>query len=202
MYTFFSHSTARTQKLKEIQKVLNEPELKLKRATDTRWLSHEGAVDALRKSYVAVKQTFEQEAAEGDATAHGLAMAMSKPSFLYLVLFFSDVLTLIGNMSRCFQLETLNLLHVNHLVSDALASLRLLLENPFSGGFMVGKLDEALASNEINDDLDRDTFSLKQYLNVLIENISNRFPQIKQLTLLGYLDPRNSSEATFFNNYK
>ena len=34
---------------------------------------------------------------------------------------------------------------------------------------------------------------------VIIENIPNRFPQIEQLTLLGYLDPRNSNEATFFN---
>lgn len=117
---------------------------------------------------------------------------MSKPSFLYLLLFFSDVLTIVGNLSRCFQLETLNLLHVSHLVSDALASLRSLLHDPFSGGFMLGKLDAALASNEINDDLDRQKFSLslKQYLKVIIENISNRFSQIEQLTLLGYLDPR------------
>ena len=87
MYTFFSHSTARSQKLMEIQKVLNEPKLKLKRAIDTRWLSHESAINAIRRSYVAVKQTFEQEAVEGDATANGLAIEMSEPSFLYSLIF-------------------------------------------------------------------------------------------------------------------
>ena len=92
VYKFFSYSTARSQKRKDIQKLLNEPELKLKRATDTRWLSHESAIDALRRSYAPVKQTFEQEAVEGDATAQGLAIEMSKPSFVYLLLFFSDVL--------------------------------------------------------------------------------------------------------------
>ena len=49
-----------------MQKVLKESQLKLQRATETCWLSHKPAVDALRRSYRAVKPVLEQEAIEGD----------------------------------------------------------------------------------------------------------------------------------------
>ena len=49
--------------LKEMEKVLNMPAIKLKQPTETRWLSHEQAVHSLRKCLCAIK------ANEGDATA-------------------------------------------------------------------------------------------------------------------------------------
>ena len=49
-----------------MQKVLKESQLKLQRATETSWLSHQSAVDALRRSYRAVKPVLDQEAIEGD----------------------------------------------------------------------------------------------------------------------------------------
>ena len=52
--------------------------MKLQRATETRWLSHQSAVDALRRSYQAVKSALELEAIEGDATALGLSLELSK----------------------------------------------------------------------------------------------------------------------------
>ncbi len=57
IYTFFSKSTTQAAGLCEMQKVMNEPKLKLKRAAETRWLSHESTVDALRRSVKAVKAT-------------------------------------------------------------------------------------------------------------------------------------------------
>lgn len=51
---------------------MNKPKLKMKRATETRWLSHESAVDALRQCLKAVKAILEKETCEGDATAIGL----------------------------------------------------------------------------------------------------------------------------------
>ena len=35
-----------------------------------------------------------------------------------------------------------------------------------------------------------------QYINAVIDNINNCFPQVHTLTLLGYIDPRNVSKAT------
>ena len=71
IYTFFSKSAVQTAKLKEIQTVLNEPHLKLQRATDTRWLSHQNAVEALRKVLRPLHMLLEQEAADGVWIAQG-----------------------------------------------------------------------------------------------------------------------------------
>ena len=58
-YTFFSRSSVRTAELQEMQTVLEEPHLKLQRPTETRWLSHQNAIDALRRSFKAVHATLE-----------------------------------------------------------------------------------------------------------------------------------------------
>ena len=69
-YTFSSRSSVRTAELQEMQTVLEEPHLKLQRPTETRWLSHQNVIDALRRSFKAVHTTLEQEAADGEATAY------------------------------------------------------------------------------------------------------------------------------------
>ena len=70
------------QHLKEIEKAINDPQLKMLRATETRWLSHQNAIDALRRSIVSVKIVLEQESALGNATALGLSIHLKKPTFI------------------------------------------------------------------------------------------------------------------------
>ena len=90
-------------KLKEIQTVLNEAQLKLQRATDTR--SHQNAVEPLRKVFRPLHMMLEQEAADGEALGYGLHKEIEKPSFIANLLFLSNVLTVLGNLSRTFQLS-------------------------------------------------------------------------------------------------
>lgn len=118
-YTIFSRSTVHTQHLREIEKAINDPLLKMTRATDTRWLSHQKAVDALRQSLVSV---MEQEAASGNAIALGLSLHLKKSTFVATLLALSDVLAVLGNLSRCFQSNSLNLLSVENLHSDCKAA--------------------------------------------------------------------------------
>ena len=96
IYSFFSRSTVHTQHLKEVEKGMNDPQLKLTRATETRWLSHQNAVDALRRSIVSVKLLMEQEAETGNAVALGLSIQLKKPAFIATLLVLSDVLSLLG----------------------------------------------------------------------------------------------------------
>ena len=57
-----------------VQDLLEMPQLKLVKAVDTRWLSHDRAVSVLRRTYDAVVISLEREATERhDATAAGLA---------------------------------------------------------------------------------------------------------------------------------
>ena len=87
---------------------MNEPQIKLQHPTDTRWLSYQNAVDSLRKCLAAVVATLEKEACEEDATACGLVTEICKPQFTATLLLLS-VLAILGNLSRTFQLASLNL---------------------------------------------------------------------------------------------
>ena len=48
LWKFFHYSPKRAESLKEIQKVLDLPELKIVKPSDTRWLAHERCVKAVK----------------------------------------------------------------------------------------------------------------------------------------------------------
>lgn len=50
----FFHSPKRTQSLKDVQSVLDLPELKVLKPSDTRWLAHERCVKGVKASYGAI----------------------------------------------------------------------------------------------------------------------------------------------------
>ncbi len=51
---FFHYFLKRAESLKEIQKVLDLPELKIVKPPDTRWLAHERCVKAVKASYSSI----------------------------------------------------------------------------------------------------------------------------------------------------
>ena len=197
IYSFFSRSTVHTSQLREIEKAINDPQLKMTRATETRWLSHQMAVDALRRSIKAVKLVMEQEAATGNATALGLSLYLQKPTFIATMLVLSDILSILGNLSRCFQSKSLNLLSVEDLVRDCKSALGELKEFPLQGGY-ARELNDVLVSMQISETLQADSFvqQMQSYIGKLIDNLEHRFPQLHLISLFGYLDPRNVHLAT------
>ena len=54
LWKFFHYSPKRAESLKEIQKVLDLPQLKTVKLPDTRWLSHECFVKAVKASYSSI----------------------------------------------------------------------------------------------------------------------------------------------------
>ncbi len=124
-------------------------------------------------------------------------MELAKPTFVAALHLLSDVLAILGNLSRTIQIEGLNLITVEQLVTSSLAALSELEADPFQGGYM-STLPEVLTSLEISQPLDRERFikEAQLYITELINNIKNRFPQVHLLTCLGYFDPRNVDKAT------
>jgi hypothetical protein len=89
------------------QKVLNEPQLKLKQAKDVRWLTHCNAVEALRKSYKSVVFSLSREASERScATAAGLHTFVTKYFFIARIQMMSDILPHLNILSKLFQVIT------------------------------------------------------------------------------------------------
>ena len=51
---FFHYSPKRCVSLKEVHAVLEIPELKIVKPSDTRWLAHEKCVCTMKKCYIAI----------------------------------------------------------------------------------------------------------------------------------------------------
>ena len=54
LWKFFHYSPKHAESLKEIQKVLDLPELKIVKQSDTHWLAHERCVKAVKTSYSSI----------------------------------------------------------------------------------------------------------------------------------------------------
>ena len=54
LWKFFYYSPKRAQSMNEVQKVLDFPELKIIKLSDSHWLTHERCVRAVKASYSAI----------------------------------------------------------------------------------------------------------------------------------------------------
>ena len=54
LWKFVHYSPKRAKCLKEVQRVLNMPELKVIKPSDTSWLAHERCVKAVKENYIAI----------------------------------------------------------------------------------------------------------------------------------------------------
>ena len=124
------------------------------RATETHWLSHQNAVDGLRRSIMSVKLLMEQEATAGNAVALGFSLHFKRPSFIATLLILSDVLAVLGNLSRCFQSNIPNL---QDLIRDCKSALDELKDHPLQGGYS-RDLDNLLKTLGISEALEEHTF--------------------------------------------
>ena len=79
LWKYLHYSPKREESLKEIQHVLNLPEMKVIKPPDTRWLTHEWWVQAVKVSYNALVATFDNNYQNFHAPeALGLYKALSK----------------------------------------------------------------------------------------------------------------------------
>ena len=81
LWKFFHYSPKRAQPLKLVQPVLDLPELKVAKPSDTRWRVHEGCVKGVKTSYgaiVTVLTNIHESTHEPEAL--GLSKALSKQS--------------------------------------------------------------------------------------------------------------------------
>ena len=187
LYYHFANSPVREAAFHEVQRVLDEPVLHLKKAVYTRWLSHDQAVTAIRRTLPSLLTTLEREVAEkDDAVAHRLVRALKSYNFVATLYLLSDVLPLLSKLSLVFQQKSIDLTVVKPLVTATITSLRELREQP---GVFLKQLDTILAKLSMEFGLkttqtEKDVFQeqiRKKYLDTLIENLENRFSESELL---------------------
>ena len=120
-WKLFYYSPQKAEHMKDIQAVLNLPQLKMLKPTDTRWLSHENTIRSVKRSYTAIVVTFEAIYEEsGDADTHGLSLLLKileTAAFIYML---SEVLSSIARLCIALQTEGFDLVQLTSLVSSTL----------------------------------------------------------------------------------
>ncbi len=78
-WKYFHYSPKRTESLKEIQRALDFPEMKVLKPSDTCWLAHERCVKAVKESYISLVTTLEHNYETfHEPEALGLCKVLSK----------------------------------------------------------------------------------------------------------------------------
>ena len=75
------------------------------------------------------------------------------------------------------------------MIRDCNSALNELKDHPLQGGYS-RDLDNLLVTLDISEALEEHT-QMQSYIEKLIANIENQFPQLHLTSLFGYFDPRN-----------
>ena len=124
LWKFFYHSPKRCENLKEVQKVLDLPELKITKPSDTGWLAHERCVSAVKRCYGVIVTTLEQ-IYEGshEPEALGLNKVSRRSSILFAIYLLDFLLPQVSKLSKCLQSQNLDLTIISSLVDATLRTL-------------------------------------------------------------------------------
>ena len=108
LWKFFYHSPKRCENLKEVQKVLDLPELKITKPSDTGWLAHERCVSAVKRCYGVIVTTLEQ-IYEGshEPEALGLNRILRRSSTLFTIYLLDFLPPQVSKLSKCLQSQSL-----------------------------------------------------------------------------------------------
>ena len=146
LYKYFHNSPKNTAKLESIQSILNSSSLKMKEVFHTRWLSFEGAVDAVVKTYPSLLSVFLEEKS---AKALSLHKPLSCYKFLYCAHFLSDVLKQLCFLCKQFQRSDIDFSSVNPLLHSTVSVLERLRDSK-DGTVLSSFLQQAPSSPSVD----------------------------------------------------
>ena len=139
IYKFYSNSSVRYDKLKEIQKLMHGKVKQVVEASSVRWLSVEACVKMIFKYYDSLVMSLENERSS-NATAVGIWEFTASTLFLLTTALLIDVLSVIGTLSLLFQKDIANLSVIRHSVTSTVEAI----EGMISGSPVVNRMLEDL----------------------------------------------------------
>ena len=129
LWSLFYYSPQKAESLKHVQAVLNLPELKVIKPSDTRWLPRwlppERCVCAILKELPALIITLQSIYGEcGDAEAYGLSLALRSYSGVATIVLLSAVLELLAKLNCFMQRKTTDFSRLPIVLDGILAELK------------------------------------------------------------------------------
>ena len=88
------------------QTVLNDPILKITESKDVRWLSHDAAMQSIRRCHQSLIVSLDREGVENhELVAEGLARHLQTYQFMAALMMFCDALPILSQLSRAMQVQ-------------------------------------------------------------------------------------------------
>ena len=201
LWKFFHYSPKSCQNLKEIQKVLDIPELKIVKPSDIRWLSHEKCVSTVKKYYgamVSALETIYQESHEPEAL--GISKILSKPSTLCAIYLLDYILLEVSKLCKCLQTEKLDLSIISSLVDATLHTLEDVLQPAAKWVLdlqeVKEEMDITVGINFNSDDVASFQSRVTEpFYTKLKENIANRFVSQDVVSCFSIFDPKKTPNS-------
>ena len=107
VWKMFHYSPKKFSALKEMQALVNHPQLKMIKLSDTRWLAHDRSVKAIRCSVRPLIDTLEHIHEDtGEPEALSMLRTMKTYNFVVTLMMLSDVLPVLTCLSRALQAKT------------------------------------------------------------------------------------------------
>ncbi|XP_064624543.1 uncharacterized protein C17orf113-like [Lineus longissimus] len=168
-----------------MQCMLDHPEMKMIKPSDTRWIAYQRSVTAVRKSLVPLQASLEHfHADSGDPEAKGVLKTMNTLKFVAMIHIMSDLLEPVTRLSRVMQAKTLDNTYLKCEVSMCEEALEALLANPAQGG-NAKNIKQACENLDIpctDESLDQFlTTKATPYISTVLNNIQSRFSQASHL---------------------
>ena len=210
MWKLFYYSPKCAQSLKEVQKVLNFPELKIVKPSDTRWLAHERCVRAVKASYSAIITALDHIYSESHkpAEALGIKKPLCKKSTIAAIYLVDYVLPQVAKLSRSLQTENLDLSMISSLLDAILHSID---DAVLSSSNWVLELLEAAQDLEtaIEEQITQEDISTFQekigqfFIHQLRDNITSHFTSSNVVSSFSIFDPRKvpATSSPLFSLY-
>lgn len=215
LYKYYSYSTVKASSLDEIQNVLrqlgdveSDKNLTVKKAVHTRWLSHEKALQSVRKLYEAICMDLENAVSEGrdkklgdksGIPAVSLLKMMKAFSKMYFIHMLCDVCCTVAKLTKLFEQETVDLSVIESKQQKCVSDLRKMKKEP--GVFLgtMNKLQEKLGITGSEEDV---SAARDMFIDKLVDEIEGRLENSELITALSGLNLTEVPEGhgTFYGD--
>ena len=193
VWKMFHYSPKKFSALKEMQALVNHPQLKMIKPSNILWLAHDRSVKAIRCSTRPLIDTLEHIHEDtGKPEALGMLRTMKTCNFVATLMMLSDALPVLTCLSRALQAKTADFTLVASQLTYVQHSLQQIKKRPNDQEYLSTVHD--LAIGVLNLETARENFNktvLQSYLEEVSRQISCRFKDtLGLLTVFSIFDPR------------
>ena len=208
IYKYYHCSAKRLGNLNKIREVFELANRKFKEVFDVRWLSFQGAVEAVLYNLEPLFHALNEDKQQpGNAAAQGLLKYIMTFDFLATTHMMADVLGHIGRLSRIFQTKNLDFFNANLHLDACIAALNEMKTKP---GPMLQQFLDSLPQTELELPPNASRFVwhgieiqfgkrggyagfkkiMTHFLEQLCQNLNSRFPNADTLHAFSLLNPK------------